>query len=84
MPEMPTIAAKGECGMTIRIIVADWLESHGYDGLYLLDLGGDKVCDCHIDDLAPHCNADWTGPNCWCIPGYRHADGLIYLEKENP
>ena len=33
MPEVPTIAAKGECGMTIRIIVADWLESHGYDGL---------------------------------------------------
>jgi hypothetical protein len=69
--------------MTIREIVADWLKSHGYDGLYCGEVGDE--CGCHLDDFAP-CGNQYNGPD-WnrpdsCVPGYRHTDGHMYAAKE--
>jgi hypothetical protein len=52
--------------MDIRGIVADFLASHGFDGLYNADAG----CGCCLDDLFP-CDGD-MGSVVDCMPGYRY------------
>jgi hypothetical protein len=59
--------------MDVKEIVADWLRSHGYDGL----AGPD--CGCLVDDLMPccevsvyHCAAGMRGP---CDPVTCPAEG---------
>jgi hypothetical protein len=49
--------------LTARDIVLEYLDAHGYDGLY------DDDCGCIKDDLAP-CGEISTD----CLPGYR-TDG---------
>ena len=44
-------------------MIADWLKSHRYDGLY----NADDVCGCLLDDLAP-CEDFSDGD---CEPGYK-------------
>ena len=48
--------------LTAREIVREYLNAHGYDGLY------DDDCGCTKDDLAP-CGEICTD----CLPGYRTA-----------
>ena len=49
---------------TVKTMVREWLEAHGYDGLY----GGD--CGCRVGDLAPcQCFSECFGED--CRPGYR-------------
>lgn len=57
-------------------IVADWLRSHGYDGL-LYDLGEGEQCGCTLDDLFP---CEDVGVD--CEAAYRHDDGLMYPTKQ--
>lgn len=52
--------------MTVREIIADWLKSHGYDGLYW-DSDSDEGCGCAIDDLAPCDNINLER----CHAGYK-------------
>jgi len=47
--------------MNVQEIVADWLGSHGYDGLFYAD----AQCACKLDDLMP-CDE----PGIDCAPGY--------------
>jgi len=49
--------------MNARDILADWLKSHGYDGLWH---DSDCDCGCVLDDLMPCC----SDPSL-CEPGYR-------------
>ena len=49
--------------MTVLDILAQWLSTNGYDGLYSED------CGCHTSDLAP-CGGEW--PMLHCKPGYAH------------
>jgi len=60
--------------MTVRKIVREWLEQHGYDGLWS-DLGSDG-CGCGIDDLfaCGEVNADM------CVAAHKGADELFYPE----
>ena len=47
--------------MNVRDIVSEWLQSHGYDGLYSAD-----ECGCLMDNLMP-CEEGLTD----CKPGYK-------------
>ena len=48
--------------MTVKDIVVEYLQTHGYDGLFSED-----ECACLKDDLMP-CD----DPNMWeCCPGYK-------------
>ena len=47
--------------MNVREIVINWLQEHGYDGLYCED------CGCGVDDLAPCAEL----PMFDCNAGYR-------------
>ena len=47
--------------MNVEQIVADWLTTHGYDGLY------DEDCGCCLDDLRP-CSGEGAGQ---CKAGYK-------------
>ena len=51
--------------MDLHDIIADWLRSHGYDGLYC----DDGECDCCLSDLMP-CGE----PSRYCFPG-------VFVEK---
>ena len=51
---------------TLREITVDWLETHGYDGLYSED--GD--CACQLSDLMP-CGEPGVG----CSAGYKAPCG---------
>ena len=46
----------------LKTLVADWLVSHGYDGLFNCD---DAKCACRLSDLMP---CDEPGSD--CAPGY--------------
>lgn len=77
--------------MTLKEIVADWLRTHGYTGLY----HADTCCGCSLDDFMPcgepgeNCQPGFLGPdtedgyaNCECGGGCRWA---IYPHKpSNP
>ena len=66
----------------VRDMLADWLRSHGYDGLYWQSDG--EECGCCIADLAPCEDGPvWhSGDRIGCIAGYRHSDRLMYPERE--
>lgn len=53
--------------MTVKEIVAEWLKSHGYDGLFAE--GGE--CACELADLMP-CDAEGCET---CIAGYKCKPG---------
>ena len=65
--------------MNVRKILADWLSTHGYDGLYL-ERG---ECGCLCSGLVPSCERDIAD----CKPGYKgpgHEEGCgwaIYESK---
>jgi hypothetical protein len=46
--------------MTIKTIVIEWLEKHGYDGLYNDD---NDNCGCGLDDFMP-CQDYWDADKC--------------------
>jgi hypothetical protein len=46
-------------------MIREWLEKHGYDGLY----HEDEPCGCRKDDLCP-CE---SSPQ-FCLPGYAHEN----------
>ena len=46
--------------MTIKEIIKQYLEEHGYDGLY-----NEDECACSLDELFP-CDGSWPT----CKPGY--------------
>jgi len=48
-------------------MIREWLESHGYDGLY--HKYEDDPCGCRKDDL---CSCE-SSPR-FCLPGYAHED----------
>jgi len=48
--------------MTVKEIVADWLEKHGYDGL------AHNECGCALDDLMPCDGANNIGD---CVPAIK-------------
>ena len=48
--------------MTVKDIVADWLKTHGYDGLLDVDGAG---CGCTLDDFCP------CGTLCDGTPAYK-------------
>jgi hypothetical protein len=48
-------------GINLRGIIADWLRTHGYDGLY----DDDGECACRLNDLIPCGDANPT----YCKPG---------------
>lgn len=50
--------------MKVLEIIKEYLEKHGYDGLYR-----DNECACHKDDLMP-CDGMWGD----CKPGYMRHD----------
>ena len=65
--------------MDVRSIVKDWLETHGYGGLYESDF----ECGCELDDLMPCDN-----PLQECCAGYKHPgkhgfDFLICPTKQS-
>lgn len=65
-------------------MVESWLRLHGYDGLYKLGYedGGEEPCGCEIGDLIP-CGEPLIDGSTPCQPGYRHADGSMYSDKED-
>jgi hypothetical protein len=67
---------KGGGEMTVAQIVKDYLENHGYDGLFC-EMPFEGNCGCSKDDLFP-CGRIFE----LCQPAYKHKDGNFYLEKE--
>jgi hypothetical protein len=64
-------------------MVESWLQLHGYDGLYKPGYDdSDDACGCWIGDLVV-CGEPVLEGSAPCQPGYRHADGLMYSEKED-
>jgi len=62
--------------VTVREMVREWLDSHGYEGLWT-DFGGGEACGCGLDDLAP-CGGRDVGLPEDCVAAYRGIDGLFY------
>ena len=56
--------AAGTATPCVGTILADWLKSHGYDGLYQAGVFG---CCCELSDLAPCDNPDPIN----CHAGYK-------------
>lgn len=69
---------KGGGEMTVAQIVKDYLENHGYDGLFC-EMPFEGNCGCSKDDLFP-CGRIFE----LCQPAYKHKDRNFYLEKEAP
>jgi len=63
--------------MTIRKIIKDWLESHGYDGLYRDD---DDGCGCSLDEF-PCVGCGNVGIPPDCKAGYKQPGGGFGPEK---
>ena len=64
---------------TVRVIVASWLEVHGFDGLF-----NEDECACDLSELMP-CGSNPDG----CTAGYKAActcgDGHQYhINKTKP
>jgi hypothetical protein len=55
--------------MTIKDIVKEWLDKHGYDGLYTIE------CGCFLDDLMPCDTPDR------CKPGVRRKGEFPYEDE---
>ena len=57
--------------MTANEILKEWLEEHGYQGLW----DGDE-CGCRVDDLMP-----WDCCQDQCEAGYDLGDGRIGMKQ---
>lgn len=64
----------------VKDIVAEFLEAHGYDGLF----DADNDCACSLDDLFP-CG---EGSLIYCQPGYKIpcncGDHDFHIGREKP
>jgi hypothetical protein len=64
--------------LTVKDIVLEYLEAHGYDGLYYEGLHLGDECFCLKDDLMPYCE----GSGATCHPGHKGSWHAIYPEKQ--
>jgi len=57
-------------------MVIAYLKEHRFDGLYLPDeKGGDVLCGCGVDDLAPCGEADTMWNECEAAYKFKDGDG---------
>ena len=67
--------------MNLKEIIAYWIKSHGYDGLF----HADTCCGCGIDDLmtcgepSPNCEPGYQGEGCSC-----DGDCIVGIWRDKP
>jgi hypothetical protein len=62
---------------TVKQLIQSRLAELGADGLH----GLNRDCVCTTKNLMYSC-VDFKYPPTSCVPGYKHKDGKIHLEKE--